>query len=390
MASMKRCANALVFILSLLFAVSAWCQDDNVVQSLDAAQDDSAQSAPSDDVTTPGQIHGFIPDTWTAGMITLADLQTQEGQDWLTGLMAAQSAQAQTQYVCQNPSATTTSSTTGDFYFYDLPAGSYAIGACMQTSDGHWRSGAQVIALDAGQDELVALGPSGRALMRDGEPFVPVYYLGLWEPMWFGHGWSWGWRSALAWRASLYYHAPLQRSAPIWIRPLHIAVGVHLVVPPYKEVIAGNYQYVAFHHGSYFRESPHPGYVVPPKHAFKPVTPEVEVRRMHEAMQNRPAVAVNVPANSAPHQQPSVEASSSRFQNHRPMPAVANSPQRAATYRPTTANNSQRTQTKPPSSEHQSQTVPRQPPQQSEAAPRQETHAPRLNQARPSTPVVKH
>ena len=156
---MKRCARTLVFILSLLFAVSAWSQDDSVVQSLDATGDDSPQSAPYDDLATPGQIHGFIPDTWTAGMITLADLQTEEGQDWLNGLMAAQSAQAQTQYVCQNPGPTTTSSNTGDFYFYDLPAGSYAVGACMQTPDGHWRSGAQVLALDAGQDELIALGP---------------------------------------------------------------------------------------------------------------------------------------------------------------------------------------------------------------------------------------
>ncbi len=379
---MKRCARTVVFILSLLFAVSAWSQDDNVVQSLDPAQDDSPQSAPYDDVATPGQIHGFIPDNWTAGMITLADLQTEEGQDWLNGLMAAQSAQAQTQYVCRNPGPTTTSSNRGDFYFYDLPAGSYALAACMQTSDGHWRSGAQVLALDAGQDELVALGPSGGMLMRAGEPFVPVYYLGLWEPIWFGPAWVWGWHSA-AWRSSFYYHAPLSRSAPIWIRSLHIAPGVRLVVPPYKNVIAGNYHYVAFRHGSYIRESPHAGYIVLPKHVFHPVTPAMEVSRMHEDAQNRAAAAARVSAN--PHPQPSPESPS---QNQHPLPAVAITPRRATNYHPTAANNSTHT-TKPQFSERQSQTTSRPPSHQSEPAPRQETHARPSNQPRPSTPVVR-
>jgi hypothetical protein len=114
--------------------------------TLATAQDDTSQpdtsepaqsQAASDDVSQPGQIHGFIPETWTASMITLVDLQTQEGQDWLTALTAAQSTQGQTQYVCQNPGPTTTSSDSGDFYFYDLPAGSYALAACMQTPDGH-------------------------------------------------------------------------------------------------------------------------------------------------------------------------------------------------------------------------------------------------------------
>ncbi|MFY9675402.1 MAG: hypothetical protein WB817_18265 [Terriglobales bacterium] len=381
---MKRCARTLVFILSLLFAVSAWSQDDSVVQSLDATGDDSPQSAPYDDLATPGQIHGFIPDTWTAGMITLADLQTEEGQDWLNGLMAAQSAQAQTQYVCQNPGPTTTSSNTGDFYFYDLPAGSYAVGACMQTPDGHWRSGAQVLALDAGQDELVALGPAGGLLMRAGEPFVPAYYLGLWEPIWFGPSWGWGWHSA-AWRSSLYYHAPLHRSAPLWVRPLHIAPGIKLVVPPYKSVIAGNYHYVAFHHGGYVRESPHPGYLVPPQHVFHPVTPDIEVSRMHEAAQNRPAVAIS--AQSNPHPQPTPVANPSQFRNRRPTPAVATTPQRATTYHPTAATN-QHPQAKPQSSGHQSQTAARSS-QQSEPAPSQETHARPSNQPKPSTPVVR-
>jgi hypothetical protein len=378
---MKKFASTAVFILSLLFAVTAWSQDDSVVQSLDAAQDDSPSSTPYDDIAKPGQIHGYLPDTWSAGMITLADLQTQEGQDWLTGLMAAQSAEAQTQYVCGNPGSTTTSSKTGDFYFYDLPAGSYAIGACMQTSDGHWRSGAQVLGLDAGQNELVALGPSGGQLMRAGEPFVPVYYLGLWEPMWFGPGWGWGWHSA-AWRTSLYYHAPLSRSAPIWIRPLHVAVGVRLVVPPYKNVIAGNYHYVAFRHGAYFRESPHPGYVVPPKHVFHPVTPDVEVRQMHEAAQNRAAIAASVPASPTPRAQPTPATGASRFQNRRPTPAVATTPQRGTvnhpTYHPTMANN------------QHTQTASRPPSHQSEPAPPQEPKARPSSQPKPSMPVKKH
>jgi hypothetical protein len=380
---MKKWASTVVFLISLLFAVSAFSQEDNVVQSLDATQDDSAQS-PYNDIATPGQIHGFIPDTWTAGMITLADLQTEEGQDWLNGLMAAPSAQAQTQYVCQNPGATTTSSDTGDFYFYDLPPGSYAIGACMETPDGHWRSGAQVLSLDSGQDELVALGPSGRPLMRAGEPFVPVYYVGLWEPMWFGAGWVWGWHPALPWRAFLYYQAPLHRSAPIWIRPLHMAVGVRLVVPPYREVIAGNYHYVAFHQGTYFRESPHAGYIVPPKHVFHPVTPEMEVRRMHEAEQNRAAAAVGSPANSAPRPQPTEVASPAKFQNYRPTPAVANPAQNVAAYHPAAGH----TQTKPQTSEHPSQTASRPPSHQSEPAPRPNTHAPPT--PKPPTSAGKH
>ncbi|MGB8785027.1 MAG: hypothetical protein ACLP0H_07080 [Terriglobales bacterium] len=387
---MKKCASTVGFILSLLFAVSAWSQDDNVVQLLGSAQDDSSQSAPYDEVATPGQIHGFIPDTWTAGMITLADLQTQEGQDWLNGLTAAQSAQAQTQYVCQNPGPTTTSSSTGDFYFYDLPAGSYAIGACMQTPDGHWRSGAQVLSLDAGQDELVALGSSGRPLMRAGEPFVPVYYLGLGEPMWFGPEWAWGWHPSLAWRASFYYHAPLYRSSPIWIRPLHVAVDIRLVVPPYKEVIAGNYHYVAFRHGTYVRESPHPGYVAPPKHVFHPVTPDMEVRRMHEAAQNRPPVAINVPASPVPHPQPTAAANPSKFQNQHPMPAVANTSQRGTAYHPAAVNSSQsHTQTKPQFSGQQSQTGSRPPSRQSEPAPHPDAHASPSTQPKPAAPARK-
>jgi len=387
---MKKCASTVVFILSLLFAVAAWSQDDNVVQSLDGATQDGLPHAHYDDIATPGQIHGFIPDTWTVGMITLADLQTPEGQDWLNGLMAAQSIQDQTRYVCLNPGPTTTSSRSGDFYFYDLPAGSYAIGACMQTPSGHWRSGAQVVSLDAGENELIALGPSGGLLMRAGEPFVAAYYLGLWEPIWFGPAWVWGWHPTLAWQASFYYQAPLYRSAPIWVRPLHVAVGTHLVVPPYKEVIAGNYHYVAFHHGTYVRESPHSGYVVPPKHVFQPVTPAMEVQRAHEAAQKRAAAAANVPVPIA-HPQPTSAPRSSQFQSAHPGPGVVNTPQRGAAYHPVVANKSQsHTQNKPSVFDHRPQTASSPSSHDSEAEPRQETHSSPSTQPKPSMPARKH
>lgn len=129
---MRTCAIERILIFSLICCLPLWAQDDapadpasDSAQVQTASQDDSAPPQPAsyDDVATPGQIHGFIPDTWTAGMITLADLQTQEGQDWLNGLTAAQSAQAQTQYVCQNPGPTTTSSDTGDFISMICPLG---------------------------------------------------------------------------------------------------------------------------------------------------------------------------------------------------------------------------------------------------------------------------
>jgi hypothetical protein len=333
--SMRMCVVARIWIVLLICCLPLWAQDDapadaasDSAQAQASSQDDSApQPASYDDVATPGQIHGFIPDTWTGGMVTLADLQTQEGQDWLNGLTAAQSAQGQTQYVCQNPGPTTTSSNTGDFYFYDLPAGSYAIAGCMQTPDGHWRSGAQVLSLDAGQDELVALGPNGGPLMRDGQPFVPAYYVGLWEPMWFGPGWSWGWHSAAGWQASVYYHVPAYRSAPLWVRPVPIVVGARIVVPPYKLVIAGNYHYLAFRNGAFVRESPRMGYVLPPVHVFHPITPSMEVR-MHTGFQARPGVFGGVQVNAAAHaSQPVSPVRPSPFVNYHPTPVVVNTPQ---------------------------------------------------------------
>ncbi len=327
---MHKCVITRLLTLSLLLGAWVWAQDaEPDASATDAsAQDDTTlpQPASYDDVATPGQIHGFIPDTWTAGMITLADLQTQEGQDWLNGLTAAQSVQSQTQYVCQNPGLTTTSSDTGDFYFYDLPAGSYVVAGCMQTPDGHWRSGAQVLTLEAGQDELVALGSAGGPLMRAGAAFVPAYYVGLWDPMWFGPGWNWGWHPAATWQASVYYHAPAYRSAPIWVRPAPVVVGMHLFVPPYKEVIRGNYHYLAFRNGGFVRESPHVGFVFPPQHAFHPITPAMEVK-MSVGMQVRPGVFGRVQANAAaPASQPTPAERPSPFTNYHPTPVVVNNP----------------------------------------------------------------
>lgn len=332
--SMQKCAITRLLILSLICCVPLWAQDNAPAdaasdQAQASSQDDSALPEPAsyDDVVAPGQIHGFIPDNWTGGMVTLADLQTQEGQDWLNGLTAAQSAHDQTQYVCQNPGPTTTSSDTGDFYFYDLPAGSYAIAGCMQTPDGHWRSGAQVLSLDAGQDELIALGPSGGPIMRDGEAFVPAYYVGFWEPMWFGPGWSWGWHPAAAWQASAYYHVPAYRSAPLWVRPAPVVVGARIVVPPYKLVIAGNYHYLAFRNGAFVRESPRVGYVLPPQHVFHPITPAMEVK-MRDGFQERPGVFGGVQVNAAVQApQPAAPAGHSPFVNYRPTPAVGNTSQ---------------------------------------------------------------
>jgi hypothetical protein len=338
---MRQCVMRGVLIVLLAYARSVWAQDNSPAaqvsdhQAADeqtpsqqaAAEDDStpAQPASYDDVSAPGQIHGFIPDTWTASMITLADLQTQDGQGWLNGLTAAQSIQGQTQYVCQNPGPATTSSDTGDFYFYDLPAGSYVVAACMQTPDGHWRSGAQVIALDAGQDELVALGPAGGMVMRAGDPFVPAFYVSLWDPMWFGPGWVWGWHPATAWQASVNYHSPAYRSAPIWVRPAPVVVGVHLFVPPYKEVIRGNYHYLAFRNGRFVRESPHVGCVVPPQHAFHPITPAMEVK-MSLGGQVRPGVYGGVQTRTAVPARPVAPARPSPFVNYHPTPTPVNTP----------------------------------------------------------------
>jgi hypothetical protein len=309
-------------------SLASWLLAFSIGCGLAAAQDDatppdasdgSAGQPAYDDVSQPGQIHGFIPETWTASMITLLDLQTQEGQDWLTGLTAAQSVQSQTQYVCQNPGPTTTSSDAGDFYFYDLPAGSYAIAACMQTPDGHWRSGAQVVALEAGQDDLVALGPAGGPIMRVGEPFVPAYYVALWEPMWFGPGWGWGWHTD-AWQASVYYHAPLYRAAPIWVRPSSIVVGGRIFVPPYKEVFHGGYHYLAYRNGAFMRQAPRAGVVLPPRHEFHPITPEAEVH-LHVGAQIRPSEVggqVRTTGYVATQPQPTAPAHPSPFVNYHP------------------------------------------------------------------------
>jgi hypothetical protein len=410
---MRKCAITGFLIFSLLGCAILWAQDDSAApqtsdqqasdqQATDQqvseqqaqSQDDSAAPQPAsyDDVAAPGQIHGFIPDTWTAGMITLADLQTQDGQDWLNGLTAAQSVQGQTQFVCQNPGPTTTSSDTGDFYFYELPAGSYAIAACMQTPDGHWRSGAQVLSLDAGQDELVALGPSGGPIMRDGQAFVPAYYVGLWDPMWFGPGWGWGWHPAAAWQSSVYYHAPAYRSAPIWVRPAPVVVGVHLFVPPYNEVIRGGYHYLAFRNGGFVRESPHVGYVVSPQHAFHPITPAMEVK-MSAGGQVRPGVYGGIQAKTSVQTQPAPAARPSPFVNYHPTPVntppannagytngSAGYSNPANTYRPVNQGNSEpHPQYTQPQYTPQPQTYQQPAPEphyQAPPAPREESHAP--------------
>ncbi|MGA6985099.1 MAG: hypothetical protein WBZ01_03525 [Terriglobales bacterium] len=85
----------------------AGAQDDATTP--EASDTVAAQSA-YDDVSQPGQIHGFIPETWSASMITLVDLQTQDGQDWFTSLTAAQSIQGQTQQIpAEMPSIVTPS-----------------------------------------------------------------------------------------------------------------------------------------------------------------------------------------------------------------------------------------------------------------------------------------
>jgi hypothetical protein len=416
---MRKCAMTRMLILSLLFGALAWAQDgaapdasgqDASTQGVDAqdtnTQDGSTPPQPAsyDDVATAGQIHGFLPDTWTAGMITLADLQTQEGQDWLNSLTAAQTVMGQTQYVCQNPGPTTTSSDTGDFYFYDLPAGSYVVAACMQTADGHWRSGAQVLSLDAGQDELIALGPSGGPIQRAGEAFIPAFYVGLWYPMSFGPGYTWGWHPAAAWQASVYYHAPAYRSAPLWVRPAPVAVGVRIVVPPYKAVIAGNYHYLAFRNGGFVRESPRVGYVAPPQHAFHPITPKMEVR-MSVGAQVRPGVLGAGQASATVHTpQPAVTTRPSPFVSYHPTPVVVNaSPTNngayinrpaeysnpSTTYRPLNQNNSEpRPQYTQPQSTPQPRAVeqpaPRPRYQAPAAAPRSEYHPAPEYQAPPA------
>jgi hypothetical protein len=299
----------------------AGAQDDATPP--DASESTAAQPA-YDDVSQAGQIHGFIPETWSASMITLVDLQTQDGQDWLAGLTASQSVQGQTQYVCQNPGPTTTSSDTGDFYFYDLPAGSYVIAACMQTPDGHWRSGAQVTALEAGQNELVALGPSGGPIIRAGGAFVPAYYVGLWDPMWFGPAWGWGWR-ADAWQPSVYYRVSPLRSAPIWVRPAPIVVGARIVVPPYKDVVRGGYHYLGYRNGGLVRESPRTGILLPPKHEFHPITPEAEAR-MHAGTQVRlSGVAGRAPdtGSAGARPQATAPASPSPWTNYHPSTPVS-------------------------------------------------------------------
>jgi hypothetical protein len=317
---MSRCALIRTLILTFICCLPLWAQDDPAQQQdTQNAQTEDAQNA-YDDVAAPGQIHGFIPDTWSASMITLIDLQTQEGQDWFNGLTAAQSVQGQTRYVCQSPGATTTSADNGDFYFYDLPAGSYVIAGCMQTADGHWRSGAQVVALEAGQNELIALGPAGGPLMRDGEAFVPALYVGLWDPMWFGPGWGWGWHPATAWQTSVYYRTPVYRCAPLWIRPVPVAVGVRFVVPPYKQVVAGGYHYVAYRDGAFVRESPRVGVILPPKHEFHPVTPAMEARAHVQARAAGPgqvsSSAMVKPESARPMVQPSTTSRPSPFANY--------------------------------------------------------------------------
>jgi hypothetical protein len=314
--------------------LAAWLVAFSIGCGLAAAQngatpmdtsDGSAAQPAFDDVSQPGQIHGYIPETWIGSMITLVDLQTQDGQDWLTGLTAAQSAQSETQYVCQNPGPTTTSADNGDFYFYDLPAGSYVVGACMQTADGHWRSGAQVVAVEAGQDDLVALGPAEGSIVRDGQAFIPNYYVGLWDPMLFGPSWPWGWHLG-TWQPSIYYHAPVYRSAPIWVRPASIGVGVKIFVPPYKLVIGGGYHYLAYRNGGFARMAPRPGVVLPPHHEFHPITPEAEARRQVGTQVRPGGVAVQFQKTGYPGGGPpstAAPARSSPFVNYHPTPPAA-------------------------------------------------------------------
>jgi hypothetical protein len=261
--------------LSLLLPALAQAQDDSNA-SADAAVSTDADS--SADAAQLGIVHGFVPSTWNASMISIADLQTQEGQDWFNGLQAAGSVHDQTQYVCSNPTQMVTSSNTGDFFFNDLPAGSYAVAACMQTPDGNWRSGSSVIALEPGETANVALGVAhGYPVFFHGSPVVVSYYVGFNDPFFFGPTWGWRWHVGM-WGASFRYAAPAYRAAPIWIRPGVVVVGAHIVVPPYRQVYAGHYSYMAWRNGGFVRAAPHGGAFVPPVGVHAVVRPAIPDR----------------------------------------------------------------------------------------------------------------
>ena len=246
-----------------------------VLPALGQAQDDSDSSA---DAAQLGVVHGFVPATWNASMISIADLQTQEGQDWFNGLQAAASLQGQTQYVCSNPTQLVTSTNTGDFFFNDLPAGSYAIAACMQTPEGHWRSGTSVISLEPGETSNVALGVThGYPVYFNGAPVVVSYYVGFGDPFWFGPTWGWRWHAGM-WGARFTYVVPARRAAPIWIRPGVVVVGARIAVPPYREVYAGHASYMAWRNGAYVRAVAHSGAFVPPVGVHAVVRPAIPDR----------------------------------------------------------------------------------------------------------------
>ena len=281
---MKKSILAAILAMLTMSAITARAQN---VEDTSASPviPDSGFSVPDNGLAS-GQIHGFIPANWSASMITAIDLQTPDGQNWFHGLSKVQSINEQTKFVCENPGPTTLSSNTGDFYFYDMPPGSYVVAACMQTPEGQWRSGASVIQLEAGQDAAVALGPANGEVMRNNIPFYASFYVGLWSPVSFGPNHVWGWPVA-GWHPTIYYKTPAARIAPVWVRPAQIAVGTRLFVPPYNDVVRGNFTYAAYRNHGFVELTARGGVVLPPAHTFQPITPEVEAK-----LQASPAVSV--------------------------------------------------------------------------------------------------
>lgn len=196
----------------------------------------------------PGSIHGVLPMA-AASRVSVADLQTPEGQRWFEEFQALSSLRARTEYVCRSEPQMAVIVSDGDFRFNNLPPGSYAVAACMQRENGAWLEASAVVQVEPGIVVELDFGSRPYLRLMSGS----AIYIGFGTPFRFDFcfGCYWPRYSSVWW-----YEVPRYRCAPIVFAPRvygPVVIGRRIVIPPtYRFRDHPEYRY-----GGEFRPSPH-------------------------------------------------------------------------------------------------------------------------------------
>ncbi len=194
--------------------------------------------------TQAGSIQGFIPVEYRYARVSLADLQTVEGQEWYDELQALDELEDHTDFVCRNTTPVATiPGPDRAFYFYQIPAGSYVIAACIQRPDGSWQAGVSVIQVYSGQRSVVALGLESGPVAYNYNTYFPNYYVVFYEPAWYDDCYNCNWRGSVSY---YYYVPPPRRRTAIWINVGPVFPGFPVPIP--AEVRISTYHNHRGHH----------------------------------------------------------------------------------------------------------------------------------------------